>query len=162
MDIYVAICSLFISIIALGLSVYFWKRSFRPIITVMVKTYSGGNELIAYNLEILNSGTLPAKNIALTALDASIENALGKDSNDKNKHRWLSCFEPDNIILILQNNEKIKCSFGTTKKNDEGFWKYKSKIKIAITYEGWFGKRYNEDQEIQIIDSESFTGHFWK
>ena len=90
-----------------------------------------------------------------------IDKALGKDSTAENKTRWLSCFEPENIISILHNNSSIKCSFGESKANDQGFWKYNAKIPITIEYEGWFGKKYTQNQDIQIIDSESFTGYQW-
>jgi hypothetical protein len=65
------------------------------------------------------------------------------------------------VILILQNNNRISCSFGLTKENDSGFWKYKATIPLVITYEDWFGKKYKEEQEIQIADSSSFTDGSW-
>ena len=161
MDTIISISALLVSIVSLGLSIYFWRRSFRPIVTAMVKTHSAGNNLIAYDLEILNSGVIPAKNIRLKIEENDIDNALGNNVNTDDKRRWLSCFESDNKISILHNNERIRCSFGTSKLNDTGFWKYKSKIPITIEYQDWFGKSYIERQEIQIIDSNSFTGFMW-
>jgi hypothetical protein len=67
----------------------------------------------------------------------------------------------NNIINILHNGDKITCSFGTTSSNDAGFWKYKAKIPITIKYEGWFGKKYSQEQDLIIIDSDSFTGFMW-
>jgi len=127
----------------------------------MVKTHSAGNNIITYDLEVLNSGVLPAKSIRIKVVDKSINNALGNNAGDDDKRRWLSCFEPDNNISVLHNNERIRCSFGTSQANNEGFWKYKSKIPVTIEYKGWFGKKYIQKQEIQIIDSESFTGFMW-
>lgn len=161
MDTVIACISLIVSAISLGLSVYFWRRSFRPIVTAMVRTHLAGETAIAFDLEILNSGTLPAKNIRLIANKECIKNALGNDACSDDKHRWLSCFEPENTISMLHNNEKIRCSFGTTRDNDKGFWRYNAKLPITIKYEGWFGKKYIQNQEIQIIDSESFTGFLW-
>ena len=160
-DTIVALSALFVSIIALGLSVYFWKKSFRPIVTAMVKTHVAGNEATLFDLEILNSGTLPARNIRVRTEQGYIDSALGNDAGEENKRRWLSCFEADSIINILHNNEKIRCSFGMSRANDTGFWKYRAEIPVVIEYEGWFGKKYTQAQVIQIIDSDSFTGFMW-
>lgn len=127
----------------------------------MVKTHDAGNKATLFNLEILNSGTLLAKNIHLKTNQDRLNAVLGSDAGAENRRRWLSCFEKGNIINILHNNEKIRCSFGLSREDDSGFWKYKAMIPISIEYEGWFGKRYIQSQEIQIMDSESFTGFMW-
>jgi hypothetical protein len=45
---------------------------------------------------------------------------------------------------------------------DKGFWKYKAVLHVIINYRGWFGWwRYRDTQTIQIVDSDSFTGHSW-
>ncbi len=152
---------LIISIISLFISFHYWSKSFRPIVTAMVKTHTAGNLATTFYLEILNTGSIPAKNIQLKAEEKDINKALGKDSTTGNKTRWLSCFKPETRISILHNNSNIKCSFGTSKANDHGFWKYNAKIPITIEYQGWFDKKYTQNQDIQIIDSESFTGYQW-
>ncbi len=157
----VSLVALLVSIISLILSYRYWSKSFRPIVTAMVKTHAAGNSGIMFDLEILNSGSVPAKNICLKVDQKVIDKALGKDSATENKTRWLSCFEPENIIGILHNNSRIRCSFGQSKENDQGFWKYKAIIPVKIEYEGWFGKKYIQNQDIQIIDSDSFTGYQW-
>lgn len=161
MDSIISFSALLVSIIAFGTSIYFWRRSFRPIVTAMVKTHSAGNMGTAFDLEVLNSGSLPAKNIRLSANPEKIESAFGNDASQENRNRWLCCFEPENTISILHNNEKIRCSFGMSRVDDQGFWKYKAIIPITIKYEGWFGKEYTQNQVIQIIDSDSFTGFLW-
>lgn len=160
-DTLIATSALLVSLAALFLSVYFWKRSFRPIVTAMVKTHAAGSEGTLFDLEILNSGALPAKNIRLRAEQNNINQALGSDAGHENRIRWLSCFEPDNSIAILHNNGKIRCSFGLSRSNNAGFWKHKAQIPITIEYEGWFGKKYRQAQVIHIIDSDSFTGFLW-
>jgi hypothetical protein len=128
-----------------------------------VKTIEAGNELIAYDLVILNSGSIPARNIRIAADQNSLDQAFGKGATDDDKIGWLSCF--DQTILILQNGERTSCSFGTTAIGDSGFWKYKAIIGITIQYEGWFRgwfeKTYCEKQDIQIVNSESFTDYAW-
>jgi hypothetical protein len=160
-DTMIALIALIVSVIALGLSIYFWRRQFRPIVTAAVKTHFGGEASIAYDLALLNCGTIPAKNIRITANEASLAQAFGKDATLDNKTRWLACFDPATAIAILHNNDRVSCSLGTTSARDTGFWKYGSKIAVEIRYEGWFGKKYHQSQLIEIIDSDSFTGFMW-
>ena len=154
----VAIIALIISIVSLGLSVYFWRRQFRPIITVAVKTVAAGNISIAFNLQIKNSGSLPAKNIKLSANQSDLESAFGNDATEENRTRWLAAFNEDNVIPILQNGEFITCSFGISQPHDRGFWKYRANLRVTIEYCGWFGYHYVDIQNVKIIDSDSFTG----
>ncbi len=163
-DTIISFVSLIIASISLGLSFYFWRRSFRPIVTAMVKTVASGNMNTMFNLEISNTGTIPAKNIQLKIKDEDVAKAFGKESSDENKKRWLSCFDQNSSILILHNNSTVECSFGycSSSKNDSGFWKYESIIPITIEYQGWFGKFYKTEQQIQILNSESFTNFSWK
>ena len=159
---YIALTALCISIVSLCLSLFFWNRSFRPIVTAMVKTSDSGNRGIFYDLEILNSGIIPAKNITLKVDLTSLENHLGKDAGDDNKDRWFSCFNNDNIIKLLHQNAPIVCSFGYSAPSDTGFWKYRSVFFVVIEYEGFFGKKYATVVELQIQDSTSFTGYHWR
>ncbi|OLO12599.1 hypothetical protein BTW10_03815 [Chromohalobacter japonicus] len=157
----IAVVALVSSIASLSVSVWFWKKSFRPIVTAMVKTHQAGNKAIAYDLQIANSGSLPARNIRLSINMSEIESALGRDATPENKARWLCCFEEKHIIRVLQNTQETTCSFGTSMADDGGFWRYGSCFPITITYEGWFGKKYSGQQEIQVTDSVSFTGFSW-
>lgn len=81
----VALTALVVSILSFAFSFYFWRRSFRPIVTDTVKTDAGGNVSITYNLVLLNSGTIPAKNVRLSADQESLARAFGQDANDKTK-----------------------------------------------------------------------------
>tara|TARA_R110001583_G_scaffold119981_1_gene271218 strand:- start:1522 stop:2070 length:549 start_codon:yes stop_codon:yes gene_type:complete len=161
LDTIIAGCAFIASLTSLGLSVHFWRRSFRPIVSVAVRTYSVGSIAMTFDLEVLNSGSLPAKNIRLKIKNADLKHAFGHDASDENKRRWLSCFAPCNVISILHNNQKTRCSFGTSREGGNGFWKYKSKFPVIVEYEGWYGKKYSQIQEIQITSSESFTGFLW-
>jgi hypothetical protein len=159
MDTMIAAAALVISVCSLGVSIYFWRLSFRPIVTAVVKTHVAGSEATAYDLVVLNSGTLPARNIRITAAENWLAAAFGRDASEENKERWLAGL--NQVIGLLQNNDRVSCSFGTTKANDTGFWKYNATIPVIITYEGWFGQKYNAAQNITIADSNSFTGYYW-
>lgn len=160
-DTAVALIALSVSIVAVLYSVHFWRLQFRPIVTAAVRTAKGDDTEIKYKLEILNSGSIPAKNIALSVDQASLPAALGADATEEHKTLWLACFSQDLKIRVLHNQSRVTCSFGTTRANDQGFWKYRAKVHITITYQGWFGKRYVEEQTIEIVDSASFTGYMW-
>jgi hypothetical protein len=157
----IAIIALIVSILSLGLSIYFWKRQFRPIVTVAVKTAAAGEISIAFDLQIKNSGSIPAKDIKLTVAQADLENALGSADDQGNRDRWLAAFNEENLILSLQNGESVTCSFGMSQLHDQGFWKYKSNLPITIEYLGWFGTHYKETQTIKIMNSDSFTDFHW-
>ncbi|MEA9423183.1 MULTISPECIES: hypothetical protein [Aeromonas] len=160
-DTVIALVALAVSVIALTLSIYYWRRQFRPIVTAAVRTKMAGLECIAYNLVLLNSGSIPARNIRLNVDESTLEDALGKDATKENKKRWLACFSNTQQITVLHNGAITSCSFGTTRLNDQGFWKVRGKITITIVYEGWFGKYYQESQTLEIVDSASFTGYSW-
>ncbi len=158
----IPIVALIVSLCSLLISLDVWRRSFRPIVSAAVKTHAAGNVLIAYDLVILNSGTRPARNIRIRPVGNSLDAALGRDATADNRQRWLACF--DQTIPVLQPNERVSCSFGTTQVNDTGFWKHKATIRIRLIYEEWLGgfmRRYPEEQDIQIVSSESFTGFSW-
>ncbi|MES0135601.1 hypothetical protein NKJ88_11695 [Mesorhizobium sp. M0016] len=160
----VATVALIVSAVALGFSIFFWYRQFRPIITAMVETHHGGNEAIAYDLIILNSGSIPAKNIKLFVSDqTALEAALGAGANDENKGLWLACFEPSRVIRLLHNGARTSCSFGLTHRDPrQSFWIAQAEFPIEIEYESWFGKKYpREVNVLQIADSDSFTGGMW-
>jgi hypothetical protein len=160
-DTIVALIALAVSVLSFGYSFYFWRRSFRPIVTAMVKTHGADSGGIYYDLVLLNSGTIPAKNVSIKPDPTSLAAAFGRDATEANQRRWLAAFDPTNTVSIIHNGDRVLCSFGETDGLDGGFWKYKSKISVTIEYEGWFGKKYKQAQEIQIIDSDSFTGFMW-
>jgi hypothetical protein len=79
--------ALAISFCSLLISFYFWTRSFRSIVTAAVKTHAAGNEAILYDLVILNSGTIPARNMRIHAAELSLAAAFGGDATPENKRK---------------------------------------------------------------------------
>jgi len=55
-------------------------------------------------------------------------------------------------------NESKSFSFGYTKENNTGFWKYGAKFPITIKFESWL-RSYEETQEIVILDSNGSAGY---
>ena len=154
------ITALFVSFSAVIQSTIFFRRSFRPIVTAMVRKAAGGNEAIAYNLVLLNSGTIPAKNITLYVRDQRRLEAALDHASYEHRSAFLSCFTDKNYIPIIHNGSEVSCSFGYTKRTD-GFWKPGATFPICIRYEGMFGSVYTERQIIKITNSENFTGTEW-
>ena len=151
--------TLFVTIWSLCILIVFQRRSLRPIVSAAVTTHESGNVSILYDLVILNSGALPARNVTLEATSGDLIQTFGSAAFDANKDRWLLCFE--RVIPLLQNGARVSCSFGYTEAGDAGFWKYGANLPIKIKYNGWFGSKYEEKQILQILDSESFTGMHW-
>jgi hypothetical protein len=154
----VAAIALVVSFCSLLISLDVWRRTARPVVAVAVKTHAGGNVAILYDLVVVNSGSMPAKNVKLIAEPNSLAAALGADATPANRDGWLSCF--DFVIPVLLNNDKTSCSFGTTEANDRGFWKYKAIIDVDVVYEGRW-RTYRDKQRLRILDTDSFTGHHW-
>ena len=159
-DTQIAFISLIISILSFMMSFEFWKKQFRPIITISVRTVNSGNVGIVFLLKVLNSGSIPAKNVIISIDEKLIADAFGSGASEENKERWVRSIN-NNKINILQNGEAVTCSFGTCHSNDLGFWKYNAEFPITINYQGWFGYKYTEKQTLQIKDSDSFTGYMW-
>lgn len=155
----VPLIALIISTCSLLISLDVWRRSARPTVAAAVRTHSGGNMAIFYDLVLLNSGGMPAKNVRLIADQTSLAAALGPDATEENRKRWLACFGV--VIPVLLNNDKTTCSFGTTQVGDTGFWKYSAVIEIEILYEGRW-RIHREKQQLRILDTDSFTGYQWE
>lgn len=150
-----------ISFFSLVIAIRFASKSFRPIVSVAVRTHSGDNISIIYNLEVLNSGAIPARDIRIKAEDADIGAALANGQYREREREWLACFRPECSIPVLQNGAKVSCSFGLSRAGNAGFWKYGASIAVVVEYFGWFGSRYAEPQVLYIRDSDSFTGYMW-
>ncbi|PBB78185.1 hypothetical protein CK218_25685 [Mesorhizobium sp. WSM3879] len=160
---WVNVGALVATLLALGLSLHFWRRQFRPIVSAMVKTHSGGNMGISYDLVVLNSGSIPARDVWLEVADhKALHASFGSGADDDNKKDWLSCFDRKDMIPVLHNGSQVSCSFGHTKPADRGFWKAGAEFPIRIHYRGWFGKSYlGEPHTLRIVDTDSFTGFMW-
>lgn len=158
MEIIISVIALIVSIVSLLSATYFWSKQFRPIISLMVKTHTGGNMAIALDLEVCNCGSLPARDIVLKASATALTKALDESATEEDKQKWLSCFSEK--IPLIHNGSSVTCSFGIVRR-EKSFWKYRSEIPINITYNCFWGKKYKDEVVVHIIDSKSFTGFAW-
>ena len=121
LNLWIAIFALLVSFFSLIVTIRYASKSFRPIVTAAVKTHSGGNEAIIYNLVIKNSGSIPARQVRIQVEENQLAQAFGADSCDEHYRRiWLACFSSSNEVSLLQNGDSVSCSFGTTKGETRG------------------------------------------
>jgi hypothetical protein len=159
----VAISALVISLATLIVTVLHWRRSARPIVSAMVKTHLvDENRKAILNLTLMNSGTMPARNITLRTCEEGKLDAALDNPTEEEKVNYLECLSGQPYVAVLQNGAEISCAFGYFGPTGRSFWKPLATFPILIRYEGWFGWVYEEEQIIKIADSTSFTDSAWK
>jgi hypothetical protein len=154
------IIGILVSFVALFMSWSLWKRQFRPIISVAVEDVAGSDNAIVYNLRVLNSGSLPAKDVQIRILEEGLQSAFGDDASEDGRRRWIEAINDSNVD-VLQNGASVSCSFGKTGRAGNSFWKNNAKVNLQINYLGWFGTSYKERQSIRVRSTSSFTGYSW-
>ncbi|PWC09260.1 hypothetical protein [Brenneria corticis] len=163
-----------LSVLALGLSLvsfWFarksWLQSNRPIVSVVVETHAGGNESIAYNLAVSNTGNRPATNVRIRVKENDVEACVAEwvknlKGPSTTYSRVMRCFSDDGEIPLLLNGKTMTNSFGYTRGDQQTFWRYGSSLPIEIEYCDLDGRKYQSKQTIRIKDSAGFAGGIWK
>ena len=157
-----SVAAVIISVISLCVTVLLWQQSNRPVVAARIKTHSGGNVAIMYLLELVNSGSRPAKNIRLHASHDQIAAALMPEAKSQpdfaNHLRTVErCFEERAMVPVLLNGEAITNSFGHTSMGHP-FWKPGATMELKISYRGLQGQRYASRVTIKIDDTAGFAG----
>lgn len=143
-----------------------WLQSNRPIVTAAVETHSSGNQVIAYNLVVCNTGNRPGINVRLHVRENDFEICLaewvkhGKDHNDVYS-RIMRCFTNDGEIPLLLNGRNMINSFGYTRGDNKTFWCYGASLPITVEYYDLDGRKYKSKLTIRIKDSSGFAGGSW-
>lgn len=159
--------SLIVSIFAAGISVvslYWsfksWKETYRPLITARVTTHTAGNEAIALDLVVSNTGNRPAKNVILTAHRSELEKVFAAGPQDPLRQDVEHCFSDP--IVIIPNGSSVSNSFGCFSASEKDrTWKEPTIIYIHIKYEDLNGRRYSHHQPLRIRADEGFAGGAW-
>jgi hypothetical protein len=154
--------ALIISVISLCVTVWLWQQSNRPVVTARIKTHSGGNIAIMYLLELVNSGSRPAKNIRLHVTQEQITSALTPEAKNQpgfaDHLRTIErCFEERAIVQVLLNGEITANPFGYT-SIERPFWRPGATMRLQISYHGLQGQRYTSRVTIRIDDTAGFAG----
>ncbi|POE08553.1 hypothetical protein BV921_15080 [Pectobacterium odoriferum] len=163
-----------LSVLALVLSVlsfFFtrrsWLQSNRPIVSAVVETHGGGNELIAYNLVLSNTGNRPATNVRIRVKEIDIDACISEwVKNHKIKNATYSdvmrCFSNDGEVPLLLNGKSMINSFGYTRGDQQTFWRYGANLPVVVEYSDLDGRNYQSKQIIRIKDSDGFAGGVWQ
>ena len=158
--------ALVVSFFSLWFSRKNWLQSNRPIVSAAVETHAGGNESIAYNLVVTNTGNRPAVNVRLCVATNAIEKCMApwvekfKGENTTYAH-VLRCFSDEGEIPLLINGKNMTNSFGYTRGDEQTFWRYGATLRVTISYSDLEGRKYCVHQPIRIKDSASFAGGMW-
>lgn len=159
--------ALVISFLSLWFARKNWLQSNRPIVSAAVETHAAGNESIAYNLVVANTGSRPAVNVRLYAAPHDIEKCMApwvenfKGENTTYAH-VLRCFSADGEIPLLINGKNMTNSFGYSCGGEQTFWRYGATLCISINYSDLEGRKYCASQLLRIKDSAAFAGGMWE
>ncbi len=134
----------------------------RPIVTVLLETYKGGNISTALNLKIYNTGNTPAINVVLRGNKDDISKSLNSTTENKFSDTIYACLSEDNIIPIIHNNNNVVNSFGLISQDNNQTFKCGSKINLKISYQDIYGHKYKHNQILTIQDTTNFAGTGWK
>lgn len=165
MSTFFATSALIVSLISLLITVWLWRESNRPVVTARIKTHRGGNVAILYNLEVVNSGTRPAKDVRLIVDLDDLAHAVVPPSERgvdfaQTMRCVARCFEMRATISVLLNSETRSNSFGHTSREDP-FWVPGAAIPISISYRGLERQLYMTNLVLRIDDTAGFAGSFY-
>ncbi|AOR62958.1 Hypothetical protein Y17_3096 [Pectobacterium wasabiae CFBP 3304] len=147
-----------LSVLALVLSVFSflftrrsWLQSNRSIVSVVVETHGGGNELIAYNLVLSNTVNRPATNVRIRVKEIDIDACISEwVKSHKIKNATYSgvmrCFSNDGEIPLLLNGKSMINPFGYTRRDQQTFWCYEANLPVVCT-EWWRGRNVNTEEQ---------------
>ena len=165
MSIFFAASALVVSLISLVITITLWRASNRPVVTACIRTHKGGNVAIFYNLEVVNTGTRPAKNVRMSVKQDDLECAAVPASErrpdfDTELRLIERCFEERATISVLLNGESRTNAFGHTSVEDP-FWLPGATLPVTISYRGLEGQSYRTSLLLRIDDTASFAGCFY-
>lgn len=150
-----------IALLALAFSVRSWRQTWRPVVTARVRTHAGGNQGIALDLVVTNSGSRPAAGILLTATPAHVRAAMRDPEG-------APCLVPSDAcrtllsgrsIPLLANGEEATNAFGTL--GPTGNWRAGAEIPVHIHYKDLTGRHFNQNLVLVLNDDMGFAQSAW-
>ncbi|AIB44637.1 MULTISPECIES: hypothetical protein [Pseudomonas] len=155
-----SLASVCIGALGMWLSSRHWWRTNRPMLTARIATVAGGNEGIALNLVVENTGNRPAQDIKLFARQKAVLAALAEPSGAQIPGDAQSCFFKDKEIPVLANGKAVTNAFGHLGKNP-GAWLSGAKIPLKIKYKDLHGKKYSAKMNLILADDNGFAQTSW-
>lgn len=156
----VATASLLVAISSLTLTWLLWRKTNRPILTAWISSVAGGNEGIALNIVVENSGNRPAKDIMLVAKKKPVLAALSHPHNGSVPKDALHCFFSGKQVSVLANGKRVTNAFGHLGSH-AGAWKSGAAIPLLIRYRGLGNERYRAKMNLILVDDNGFAQSSW-
>lgn len=156
----VAAASLLVAIGSLTLTWQLWRKTNRPILTAWIASAGGGNEGIALNIVLENSGNRPAKDIRLVADEQRVLAALHQPLETNIPRDASQCFFSSKQISVLANGKRITNAFGYL-GGESGAWRSGAVIPLAIEYKGLDNESYQAKMNLILVDDNGFAQSSW-
>lgn len=154
-------CAFILSILSFLFTRRSWIEGNRPIITAEIKTHAAGNEGIAFNIWVHNTGSRPAADVQLKVDEKYIKRLLAPGCSEAEKKEIHNVFSLKGEIPLLHDGKSVSNGFGHTSASDNSSLNYGVKIPIIITYRGLGGKKFETKQNLVVKGSEYFASSGW-
>ena len=158
MSIAISIASATIAILSFVFAIYSWRQANRPLVSVHVTAFSGGNTGIALNIVVENTGTRPAKDIRLIAEESDVLAALSTRSEVPTDAQ--RCFFSKVSIPVLVHGRSTSNAFGHLGQSS-GSWRSGAEIPIKVVYGDLGHRRYSSKLRLLLADDAGFAQTFW-
>ena len=154
----ISVLSATVALVSVCFAIYSWQEANRPLVSAQVVAVDGGNNAIALNLVVENSGNRPAKNIRIFANQADVLAALDKPGfMPKDAHR---VFFSHVYIPLLIHGRVASNAFGHL-GNEPGAWRSGAQIPVKVVYSGLGWRRYSNKLRLLLSDDAGFAQTFW-
>lgn len=141
-------------------TVYFWRKSNRPLVTARIATHRGGNVGITLDILVENAGPQPALNVRLSANGEDVMAAMLAQGEATEIPKDASrVFFSDVSIPVLPNGRTMSNAFGGL--GMAGDWQPGARIPIEVSYRGMDGRRYTEPGMLLLHDDSGFAQTSW-
>ena len=158
----VAAAALVISLLSYYFSKKSWEESNRPIVTARVTAFDGGELGTALNIFVENTGSRPAKNVALSAKPEDLASVLADAPADPLRKAVERVFSDRGVIPILANGKSVSNDFGWLSGDAKSTWKGDRRFTVQVKYEDLDGRKYEHSNPLLIADDKGFAGGFWE
>jgi hypothetical protein len=160
LGIIVAAASLVVAFSSMTLTWLLWRKTNRPILTAWIVSAAGGDEGIALNIVVENSGNRPAKDVRLVAKEKQVLAALDNPLDESLPRDALHCFFSGKQISVLANGKLVTNAFGHL-GSQAGAWKGGAAIALLIKYRGLGNERYGAKMNLILVDDNGFAQSSW-
>ncbi|RML92463.1 hypothetical protein [Pseudomonas savastanoi] len=155
-----ASASLIVAIGSLSLTWHLWRKTNLPILTAWIASVAGGDDGIALNIVVENSGNRPAKDIRLVAKKQHVLAALGHPPDGAIPRDAVLCFFSNKQISVLANGKRVTNAFGYLGSRS-GTWKAGAVIPLIIYYQGLEGQSHSAKLNLILNDDNGFAQSSW-